>query len=178
MEIVKYDHNGRGITYLNDKIVFVPNTIIGEDVDIKIVLEKKNFIEASVIKFNKKSDIREKNICPYYNICGGCDIMHLPYFEQLKFKQNKITEIINKFYGGKVIIKDIVYDKQYNYRNKVSLKVLNKVGYYKKNSHDIINIDECMLLDEDINKLIKKLNKIDLGNNKNIVIRRNTSGFK
>ena len=177
MEILKYDHNGRGITYLNDKIVFVSNTIIGEDVEIKILEEKKNYIEAEVIKYNKISSIREKNICPYFNICGGCDIMHLPYSEQLKFKQNKVSEIISKFYGGKVVIKDIISEKNYNYRNKVSLKVNKKLGYYKKNSHDIINIDKCMLLDEDINNLISILNNIDLGKNKNIIIRKNTSGL-
>ena len=177
MEIIKYDHNGRGIGYLNDKIVFVSNTIKGEDVEITITEEKKNYIVGEVVKYNKKSEIRNNDICPYFNICGGCDIMHLPYNEQLKFKYNKVVEIMNKFYGGKVEIKDIIYDKQYNYRNKVSLKVDSKVGYYKKNSHDIINIDECCLLDEDINKLINKLNNIDLGLNKNIVIRKNTSGL-
>ena len=97
MEIIKYDHNGRGIGYLNDKIVFVSNTIIGEDVLVKIVEDKKNYSVGEVIKYNKKSEIRKDNICPYFNICGGCDIMHLPYNEQLKFKQNKIKEIINKF---------------------------------------------------------------------------------
>lgn len=177
MEILKYDHNGRGITYLNDKIVFVSNAIIGEDVEIKIIEEKKNYIVAEVDKYNKISSIREKNICPYFNVCGGCDIMHLPYLEQLKFKQNKVKEIINKFYGGKVVIKDIIYDKEFNYRNKVSLKINNKVGYYKKNSHDIINIDKCDLLSEDINRLIDKLNHIDLGKNKNIIIRKNTNGL-
>ena len=177
MEIIKYDHNGRGIGYIDNKIVFVPNTIIGEDVEVKIVEDKKNYSVGEVLKYNKISSIRKDNICPYYNICGGCDIMHLPYLEQLKFKQNKIVEIINKFYGGKVDIKDIIYDKELNYRNKVSLKVDKKIGYYKKNSHDIINIDKCMLLDEDINNLIGKLNNIDLGLNKNIVIRKNTSGL-
>ena len=177
MEIIKYDHNGRGIGYIDNKIVFVPNTIIGEDVEVKIVDDKKNYSVGEVLKYNKISSIRKDNICPYYNICGGCDIMHLPYLEQLKFKQNKIVEIINKFYGGKVDIKDIIYNKELNYRNKVSLKVDKKIGYYKKNSHDIINIDKCMLLDEDINNLIGKLNYIDLGLNKNIVIRKNTSGL-
>ena len=177
MEIVKYDHNGRGIGYLNNKIVFVSNTIIGEDVEVKIIEDKKNYSVGEVINYNKKSDLRVNNLCPYFNICGGCDIMHLPYLEQLKFKQNKIKEIINKFYGEDIIIKDIIYDKEYYYRNKVSLKVNNKVGYFKKNSHDIVNIDKCILLDEDINKVIEILNKIDLKSNKNIIIRRNTSGL-
>ena len=177
MEILKYDHSGRGIMYLNDKVVFVPNTIKGEDVDVKIIENKKNYMIGEVLKYNKISPNREKNICPFYSICGGCDIMHLPYFEQLKFKYNKVVEIMNKFYGGKVLVKDIIYDKQYNYRNKVSLKVDNGIGYYRKNSHDIIKIDICNLLDEDINKLINRLNNIDLGLNKNIVIRKNTSGL-
>lgn len=176
MEIIKYDHKGRGITYINNKIVFVPNTIIGEDVNVEITLDKKNYLEGKVIKYNKISEKRVKT-CPYYSFCGGCDIMHINYLEQLKFKENKVKEIMDKFYGSPINIKDIVYSKENNYRNKVSLKVNNKVGYYKKNSHDIINIDNCDLLDDSINELIFKLNSIDLGSNKEIIIRKNASGI-
>ena len=176
MEIIKYDHKGRGITYINNKIVFIPNTIIGEDVLIEITQDKKNYLEGRVIKYNKISDKRVKT-CPYYSLCGGCDIMHISYPEQLKFKENKVKEIMDKFYGSSINIKNIVYSKENNYRNKVSLKVSGKVGYFKKNSHDIINIDNCKLLDDSINDLINKLNSIDLGLNKEIVIRKNTSGI-
>ena len=177
MEIYKYDHNGRGITYLDNKIVFVPNTIIGEDVEIKVIENKKNYIVGEVKTYNKKSDYRVNDLCPYYNICGGCDIMHLPYNKQLEFKQNKVKEVLDKFFGKDIKIKNIIYTEQYNYRNKVTLKVDKKIGYYKKNTHDIINIENCKLLDKDINDLINKLNKIDLKQNKNIVIRKNTSGL-
>ena len=177
MEIYKYDHNGRGITYLDNKIVFVPNTIIGEDVEVRVIENKKNYIIGKVKTYNKESEYRVKDLCPYYNICGGCDIMHLPYLKQLEFKQNKVKEIMDKFYGNNIKIKDIIYTDQYNYRNKVTLKVDKKIGYYKKNTHEIINIENCRLLDNNINDLITKLNKIDLKQNKNIVIRKNTSGL-
>ncbi len=177
MEIVNYDNNGRGITYLNGKIVFVSNTIIGEDVEIKIIEDRKNYMIGEVVKYNKKSDIRCNNICENFNVCGGCDILHLPYKEQLKYKQNKVKEVINKFYGKEVIIKDIIFDGEKNYRNKTSLKVSNYIGFYKKNSHDIIEIKECCLLDNDINLIIKELKKMDLKNSKEIIIRKNSSGL-
>lgn len=177
MEIVKYDNNGRGISYLSSRIVFIPNTIIGEDVLIDIVEDKKNYSVGRVLKFNKISDERVNNICPYYGICGGCDIMHIKYEAQLKYKMNKIKEIMDKFYGEEIIIKDIIFSKESNYRNKVSLKVENGVGYYKKGTHDFIKIEKCDLLDSHINNLIKELNKIDLKDNKNIIIRKNTSGL-
>jgi len=171
MEIMSYEHNGRGITYLDGKIVFVPNTIIGEDVEIKIIENKKNYMIGEVIKYNLKSDFRNEKICKNFNNCGGCDILHLPYKKQLEYKQNKVKEVIKKFYKHDVLIKDIIFSDNFNYRNKASFKIDKEIGFYRKNTHDVINIKNCDLLSEEINEILMILNKIDLKNNKEIIIR-------
>ena len=97
IEILKLDHQGRGIGKLNNKIVFVPNTLPGEIIEIEIIQEKKNYIEGKVKKYIKTSKKRIKPPCPYYNLCGGCNLMHMNYQDQLEYKQQKIENIIHKY---------------------------------------------------------------------------------
>jgi 23S rRNA (uracil1939-C5)-methyltransferase len=173
IKIEKLDHYGKGSGYSNDKIVFVNNALPEEIVDIKIVKDKKSYSEAIVLEYIKTSDKRVKPKCQYYQVCGGCDIMHMDYDEQHAFKLNKVKEIINKYTKvDSSLIKEIIYDKQYNYRNKIVLKVNGKVGYYKKGSNEIVNIDNCLIADPSINEVILKLNEIDLFDINEITIRK------
>ena len=87
IEITSLDHSGKGIGRLNNKIVFVENALPGEIIDIKVIKEKKNYIDAVSNKIIKKSKDRIESICPYFNKCGGCDLLHMNYENQLIFKQ-------------------------------------------------------------------------------------------
>lgn len=169
--IIDYDHQGRGMARINDKICFIPNTMINEVVKVKIVKEKKNFIEAEVVEYIKTNPDRIDNLCPYYKTCGGCDILHIPYKEQLKYKYNKVINIMNRYLKEDINIKNIVAsDKQFNYRNKVTLQVdKKKIGFYSKKSNIITPIKKCILLDDSLNDYIKTIespkNKIVLRTN-------------
>ena len=77
--IEKLDNFGRGITYINDKIVFVENALPEEEVKIEIINDKKKYSEAKVLNIIKESKDRIKSICPYSNECGGCCLNHLNY---------------------------------------------------------------------------------------------------
>lgn len=170
VKIEKLDHFGRGIARINNIPIFIENCLVNEEVEIFITKEKKNFMEGKVIKYIKKSPLRVESLCPYYDSCGGCDLLHLSYDEQLKYKENKVKEIIKKFCGLNCV-KDIVGSKQFNYRNKITLQVNNNIGYFKKKSNDIIAIDKCLLVDNRINKIIHDLKHLDIRNVNKIVIR-------
>ena len=141
-----------------------------KEVEAIITKEKKNYMEGVVIDYIKKSPLRVKSNCPYYDKCGGCDLLHLSYIEQLKYKENKVKEIIKKF-SGLECVNNIVGSKQFNYRNKITLQVKNGIGYFQKKSNDIVNIDYCLLVDDKINLIINGLKKIDVSDVKKIVIR-------
>ena len=176
IEITQLDHNGYGIGKLNNKIVFVRNALPGEIVDIKIIDEKKKYLKADVKTYIKKSNDRIDVICPYYNSCGGCDLLHMSYNDQLKFKQNKINNIINKYLKTKININNIVKsDKQFNYRNKTVFQVKNGIGFFDNKSHDLIKTDSCLLSDKLINKSIKYLNKLELNKIDKITLRANNN---
>ena len=158
VEIKKFDHFGRGIGKIDDKIVFVDKALPNEIVDIKVIKDKKNYCEGQCFKVIKSNLKRIKPICPYYDKCGGCSFLHADYNLEKEFKIKKAKELLgqcDKFYETKDL----------NYRNKVTLHVENgKVGLYEEKSHKVIPINYCYLLDNNINKVISDLNKIDLSN--------------
>ena len=169
MLIEKMDNQARGITYYNDKIVFVNNALPNEDVEIKIILDKKRYSAASVTKYNKISVKRIKPKCKYYGICGGCQLEHINYQDELEYKKNYLNDIFKVL---DIKIDKIVSDNDYEYRNKVTLKVdNNKIGYNKLNSNEIISIDKCLIADELINEKIKYLKYIDKNKINEIIIK-------
>lgn len=172
IKIESLDHNGRGIGRLNNKIVFVNNALPNEIVEIKPISEKKNYIEANVTRYIDKSEKRVDSICPYYKYCGGCDLLHMSYIDQLEFKQNKINNIIYKYLNKDIKVNKIVKsDIEFNYRNKVTFHVDNKIGFFKDKTNNIIEIKKCFLADQKINDAIKHLNKLDLKNINEITCR-------
>ena len=167
MQIEKLDYYGRGIGRINNKITFVENALKDEIVDIKILKESKKYNEAIVKSYNTKSKSRVTPKCKYYNICGGCNISHLKEEEQEGFKDSKIYELLNRNLNIECLDK-IEYSKFYNYRNKIVLHIKeDKLGLYKNKSNELIEIDECLLVDDKINRLIKELKKI-IKNEKNL----------
>jgi len=170
--IESLDHQGRGLAKQNEKVYFVDNAIEGEEVEVNILKTKKNICECEVTKYYKLNEYdRIKPICPYYKECGGCDIMHIK--NQNKYKKDKLNNIINKYVDKNLEIDEVVNLNNLNYRNKITLQVQNKkLGLYRKKSNQIVEIDNCYLVKESINDLIKIIkNEINLENVKQIVIK-------
>lgn len=167
VNITKFDHFGRGIGKVENKIIFVNKALPGEIVDANISNTKKNYLEGNIKEIIKPSGAREKPICPYYDKCGGCIFLHTTYLTEKEFKINKAKELLARC--------DNFYEtKKLNYRNKVTLHVKdNKIGLYEEKSKDIVNIDYCYLLDDKINKVIYDLNSMDLSKFETIIIKTN-----
>ena len=94
MQIKKLDNYGRGITYYNDAIMFVDNAIPNEKITVKNITKKKKFYEAEVDEIIESTSSRVVPKCPFYNQCGGCNMMHMSDDLQKEFKQNKVSEIL------------------------------------------------------------------------------------
>ena len=149
--------NGEGIAHENKKAVFVPFYLPGE------VVENGELL--------KKSEFRITPVCPYFKTCGGCHLQHLKYEETLKFKEDKIKNIFKKF---KIKVKVLPCEpspKIYNYRNKLTLKCDGeKLGLYKINTHEVVDITECKISSNEINRAIKIIREINLNNVREIIL--------
>lgn len=170
--INKLDNKGRGIGYTSGKIVFVKNALLGEVVTLKNIKEHKKYITADIQNIVKKSELRNIPKCPYYDSCGGCNLMHVGIDYQEEYKEEKVKEILKKYANIKENVKFIKNNKELYYRNKVTLKVKNgEFGYYNDETHNFINVNNCLLVNNKINEFIKS-NVIKI-NNGELVIRVN-----
>ncbi|MBQ8451296.1 MAG: 23S rRNA (uracil(1939)-C(5))-methyltransferase RlmD [Clostridia bacterium] len=153
--------NGEGIATYDGVVVFVLFALPGERVIAHIIKDMKTYFIAKVVKLLNESNLRTVPPCPYFFKCGGCDTQHLCYEEELNFKQNLVRETIKKYAGIETNVeKTIPSNKQFRYRNKFALPVREidgeiEIGLFRKNSHDIIPISDCLLQSEKIAKIIK-----------------------
>ena len=167
VKIEKYDDLGNGIATINNKICFVKRALPDEEVEIKIIKDKKDYQEGIIDKIIKKSVNRVESICPYYNECNGCNFLHTTIEEEKKFKIKRAKKFLN-------MINDF-YETEDYYRNKIVLHFKNNlIGYYKEKSNDIVEIDSCLITNKKINRVIKILkDNLDFDDNGKVLIRCN-----
>ena len=165
IEVIKFDNLGRGIGYINNKIIFIPKTIPGDLVEIQITQEKKNYYEGRLVKILKPSSLRKNAICPYFNECGGCDFLNISLSESLNYKFDMINELLTKN-NIDCKVQNIIKNKEnYNYRNKITLKIINgAIGFYQNESHQLIEINYCYLAKDEINNILKDLYILNIKN--------------
>ena len=173
VKIEKLDNMGRGIAYINNKITFIENALPSEEVEVNITKINNKYQEGIVSKYINKSKDRIEPICPYYDKCGGCKLLHINYEDSLLFKKKKVEDILNKFANINRTIDIIPSKYPLNYRNKITLKVVNgKYGYYENKSHILVEIDNCYLVSKSINRFIKDIKYLNI-NNGEVIIRSN-----
>ena len=149
--------DGQGIAKANDLVIFVKGMIVGEEADVKIIAEKKNYAFGIIDKLIIESPYRIKSDCPISYKCGGCDYRYIDYDFQLKLKKDVLVNTLKDFKVND-IIKD---DNPYYYRNKVQIPVKDhQMGFYRKFSNDVVTFDDCLIESKIANDIITDLKKI------------------
>lgn len=172
LEIVKIDDFGRGIGFIDGKVTFVPKSVVGDIIDVEIVKTKKKYNVAKIQRIIKPSLKRKNVCCPYFEKCGGCELLNISYQNGLLYKKDKV---VNYFKKNNLLItpKVIANDQTYGYRNKISLKAVDrKIGFFEAKSHFVLEIDKCLIAKDSINKVIDFVKSIDIING-DITIRSN-----
>ncbi|MGL4848015.1 MAG: 23S rRNA (uracil(1939)-C(5))-methyltransferase RlmD [Clostridium sp.] len=160
LDIISQGYEGEGVAKIEGYPIFVEGALKNEKVKALIVKNKKNYAYGKLVDIEEKAEGRVEPKCEYYKRCGGCKIQHMDYKTQLDFKHERVKDCISKI-GG--LSEDLVAyplgmeDSPYRYRNKVQLPVglVNgelKIGFYAERSHDIIDIENCLIQDEKADK--------------------------
>jgi len=180
IKIIDMTHEGTGIGKLDGFPIFVSNALKDELMDVHIIKVTKTYAVAKPIKIYTKSKNRVQPFCDIFNQCGGCDLQHINYEEQLNIKKKIVENNLVRIGGFKDIKVDEILkmDNPFEYRNKVAYPIKNnKAGFYAKRSHNIIENDECKIQDNTVNKIMNylkgKLNK----NIRHVVFRTTDEGI-
>ena len=164
--IEKLVHGGEGLARLPDgRVVFVPDTIPGEEVRIRVVQNLGDYSLARVEEILSPSPLRQEPACPYFGRCGGCQFQHLPYEAQLEEKLEIFKETLARV--GK-IEEDLVSGiepspKAFGYRNRLQFHVHQErgaLGFLKRRSHDLVPVRSCLLTTPEVNQVIEALPEI------------------
>lgn len=162
IEIVDLGDNGEGIGRIDNFTVFVHGGIPGDSLKTKIVKLKKQYAIGIVDQVVIASPLRQVPECPYTK-CGGCQTQNINYKSQLSLKKKLVEDCMHRIGGLKVKVNDVLgMDEPISYRNKSQYPVrmvdgkLN-LGFYKQRTHDVVNIDHCMVQHPLINKMMKSL---------------------
>lgn len=156
IEITGMTEDGSGVGRAEGLAVFVPYTIIGEKVRVLITKVLKTYAFAKLLEVIEPSENRLKSECPYFYKCGGCQLWHMDYSAELEYKQKKVEDAILRIGKIDTEVSPIVgCDLTERYRNKVQLPVSeNGIGFYRRNSHDVIDMDDCLLQTERAKKIV------------------------
>lgn len=121
VEIKKIAGEGKSIAYVDDKVLFVPNTVPGDVVDVQVTKKRKNFFEGYVTCMHRESALRKVPVCGHFGVCGGCKWQNLPYEKQLEFKQQEVIDNLQRI--GKIELHNVLpilgSDRRLYYRNKL-----------------------------------------------------------
>ncbi len=105
LEITTLAAEGKAMGRWNDVVVFVPMTVPGDVVDVQIRSKRRRFMEGFVVRYAKRSPLREEPFCEHFGVCGGCKWQNLPYAEQLRFKTEQVRDQLTRI--GKVALPEI-----------------------------------------------------------------------
>ena len=157
--------NGEGIVKTEGCAVFVPFALSDEKIRLKILKAKSNYAFGKLLSVESPSPYRCEPLCPVFTKCGGCDLQHVEYSEQLKLKAKFVSDCLKKTADIDIAVPAAVSSgERFRYRNKLQLPVRhtkrgNVVGFFRENSHDVVPIDDCLIQRQWAGKLISAIKK-------------------
>ena len=169
--IDKLDLNGTGVGRYQKKPMFVSGSLPNETVEVRIIERKNKYILAKLLNVKKPSAHRVIAKCQHFGSCGGCDLQHLDYVEQLTFKQNKIVELFSRSGIASELLKklpwqDSIYGSQWHYRRKARIGVqFDKnsqaiIGFRQKATNQLTVIKSCPVLEKPADNIFPVLNEL------------------
>lgn len=153
IKIEDMSHDGEGVGRIDGYALFVKDTVIGDEVRVKIIKTKKTYGYARLMEVITPSPVRVKARCPIARQCGGCNLQELDYAEQLKFKRGIIENNIRRIGGlTNVEVQPVIgMEEPYFYRNKAQFPVGEdkdgniRIGFYAGHTHSIIETERCYI---------------------------------
>ena len=152
-------YGGDGVGRIEGRVVFVPETVPGDRVALRIVEDRGSFMRADLDEILDPSPDRVAPPCPYADRCGGCQWQHVKYEAQIRWKRTIVEENLRRI-GG--IVTDVQEcrpcPEQWGSRTVARYPCAREsgrfvMGYHERRSHRIVDIDSCMAADGKVNAI-------------------------
>ena len=158
------DAFGQGVARHNGKALFVQGALPGEQVEVEISEDKRQYSRGSVKRILAASPQRVQPRCPHYSRCGGCQQQHVPVELQQQSKASALAHMLSKESGSPVAVDDIISGQAWGYRRRARLSLNYQVktqtlqmGFREQASSDLVSITQCPILKPELNALIQPL---------------------
>lgn len=129
-QIKVLDAGAKGVSVAkapDGKVVFIPNVVPGDVVDVQTFKKRKAYYEGKAVKFHELSEHRVDPICEHFGVCGGCKWQNMNYDQQLFYKHNEVKNHLQRI--GKIELPDfepiLGSEKKFFYRNKMEFSFSN-----------------------------------------------------
>ena len=146
-----YASDGAGVARLDGMVVFVQGGIRGEACDVRLTHVGRSALWGRVEEVVNPSPARIFPRCLHYTKCGGCQFRHMNYAEELEAKRIRVEDALRRLGGAEIHVSAILGAEQVDrYRNKAQFPVAKgpRIGFYRPRSHDVIDVDDCLLQGE------------------------------
>lgn len=159
LEITGYTAEGMGVARWEGRVVFIPGTILGERWEVQLLKVKTNVAWGRAVRLLVPSPERVELDCPLAGRCGGCQYRHMTYEEELRAKRQRVQDALTRVGGVSLELPQVLgAENPLRYRNKVQFPVAQEkrglaVGYYRARSHDVLDVDDCLLQPETVTTL-------------------------
>ncbi|TAM61573.1 23S rRNA (uracil(1939)-C(5))-methyltransferase RlmD [bacterium] len=156
--------NGQGVGRAGGMVIFVTGGLPQERVRVRISSVKSNYAVGELLEIIVRSPDRTQPFCAVFGICGGCQVQHLAYPAQLRWKRNMVASAFKRIAGLEVEVAETIgMADPRSYRNKMSLVVKERpggtfdVGFYQARSHELVPIDSCPIVLPQLDAYVRNL---------------------
>lgn len=174
IKITDISHEGAGVGRHENRVVFVEQAIPGDVVDVAVYKSKKNYHEASIVKWKETSPYRSEPFCRHFGTCGGCRWQHVKYEMQLQFKEKQVKEALDRIghQSGYEMETILASPRQTAYRNRLDFGFSNRkflsaeeiqsgkkfeegaAGFHLPRLFDkVLDLETCHLMDDANNQI-------------------------
>lgn len=158
-------YGGQGVGRREDgKVVFIPQVIPGEIVRVRTSTEHASYCEATLVEIVQCAPCRVAPPCRLFDACGGCDWQHIPYPQQLTYKNDLLIQTFQRFLPeiASLMPPPEASPQVFAYRCHARLRYRHVpvplVGFYKKNTHSVMACEQCPVLNPRSQAALKHLN--------------------
>lgn len=169
--ITDLTHEGKGVAKVDGYPLFIEGVLPGERGTFEAVKLNKGYGFARVVQLNETAPDRVEPPCPVYEECGGCQLQHLSYEGQMNMKFNQVRGVIDRIAKlPHVPVHPVLgMEAPWRYRNKAQVPVGLSggrlvAGFYKKRSHDIIDMTECLIQHRESDAIVQKVKDVCAAN--------------